>query len=162
MGLEVPGATCCDSLEQAATELRDVSFEVMVAAAPAETLLHWTALSHAVLDTAVVALLVEAPPESVLAALVTIPRQSRGIRVVSRSKRLEGVADAAPHFMGHLSVAAHLHRPSWSNRSSSFSWFLMYSRITASSRPTVETKYPLAQKCCPTKLRLRSPYTLAR
>ena len=38
----------------------------------------------------------------------------------------------------------------------------MYSRITASSRPTVETKYPRAQKCCPTKLRLRSPYTRAR
>src|SRR5712664_1284224 len=35
----------------------------------------------------------------------------------------------------------------------------MYSRITASSRPTVETKYPLAQKCCPTKLRFFSVYT---
>ena len=35
--------------------------------------------------------------------------------------------------------------------------FLMYSRITASSRPTVETKYPLAQKCWPVKLRFRSP-----
>jgi len=35
---------------------------------------------------------------------------------VSRSKRLEGVADAAPHFMGHLSVAGYRHRPSWSNR----------------------------------------------
>src|ERR1700682_2130038 len=33
----------------------------------------------------------------------------------------------------------------------------MYSRITASSRPTVETKYPLAQKCWPTKLRFFSP-----
>ena len=32
----------------------------------------------------------------------------------------------------------------------------MYARITASSRPTVDTKYPRAQKCCPTKLRLRS------
>ena len=29
----------------------------------------------------------------------------------------------------------------------------MYSRITSSSRPTVETKYPRAQKCCPTKFR---------
>jgi hypothetical protein len=29
-------------------------------------------------------------------------------------------------------------------------------------RPTVDTKYPRAQKCCPTKLRLRSPYTRAR
>jgi hypothetical protein len=33
----------------------------------------------------------------------------------------------------------------------------MYSRITASSRPTIEMKYPLAQKCCPVKLRFRSP-----
>jgi len=35
-------------------------------------------------------------------------------------------------------------------------------RIVASSRPTVETKYPWAQKCCPTKLRFLSPYTSAR
>src|ERR1700730_19464114 len=33
----------------------------------------------------------------------------------------------------------------------------MYPRITASSRPTVETKYPLAQKCCPTKITLLLP-----
>src|SRR6185295_1693813 len=38
----------------------------------------------------------------------------------------------------------------------------MYSRIACSSRPTVLTKYPLAQKCCPTKLRFLSPYTRAR
>ena len=38
----------------------------------------------------------------------------------------------------------------------------MYARITSSSRPTVDTKYPRAQKCCPTKFRLRSPYTRAR
>ena len=37
----------------------------------------------------------------------------------------------------------------------------VYFRITSSSRPTVETKYPLAQKLCPTKFRLRSPYTRA-
>ena len=37
----------------------------------------------------------------------------------------------------------------------------MYSRIAASSRPTVETKYPLAQKFCPTKLRFLSPYVRA-
>jgi hypothetical protein len=70
VGLEVPGATCCTSLEEAAAQLRDVNFEVMVAAAPAEALLQWTALSHAVLDTAVVALLVEAPPEAVVATLL--------------------------------------------------------------------------------------------
>ncbi len=70
VGLEVPGATCCASLEQAAAQLREIAFEVMVAAAPAETLLHWPALSHAVLDTAVIALLAEAPAEAVLAALL--------------------------------------------------------------------------------------------
>ena len=70
VGLEVPGATCCASLDEAAAHLRDVSFEVMVAAAPAEDLLHWPSLSHAVLDTAVVALLVEAPAEAVMAALL--------------------------------------------------------------------------------------------
>src|SRR5215472_6967564 len=38
----------------------------------------------------------------------------------------------------------------------------MYSRITVSSRPTVDTKYPRAQKCCPTKFLFVSPYTRAR
>jgi hypothetical protein len=38
----------------------------------------------------------------------------------------------------------------------------MYSRIAASSRPTVETKYPLAQKFCPTKLHFLSPYVRAK
>ena len=33
----------------------------------------------------------------------------------------------------------------------------MYRRMIASSRPTVDTKYPRAQKCCPTKLRFLSP-----
>ena len=70
VGLDVPGATCCASLDEAAVHLRQVSFEVMVAAAQAEALLHWVALSHAVLDTAVVALLREAPADAVLAALL--------------------------------------------------------------------------------------------
>src|SRR5438876_3186178 len=61
-----------------------------------------------------------------------------------------------------LSVADHRHRFSWSKRLSSCSWFRMYSRITVSSRPTVSTKYPRAQKLCPTKLRFRSPYTRAK
>ena len=38
----------------------------------------------------------------------------------------------------------------------------MYSRIISSSLPTVETKHPRAQKCCPTKFCFRSPYTRAR
>jgi hypothetical protein len=36
---------------------------------------------------------------------VIIPRQSRGLCFVSRSKRLDGVANAAPNSRGHLSVA---------------------------------------------------------
>ena len=40
----------------------------MVAATPADALLAWPALSHAVLDTAVVSLLAEAPAETLLAA----------------------------------------------------------------------------------------------
>jgi len=38
----------------------------------------------------------------------------------------------------------------------------MYARICASSRPIADTKYPRAQKCCPTKLRFLSPYTRAK
>jgi hypothetical protein len=37
----------------------------------------------------------------------------------------------------------------------------MYALMTPSSRPTVQTKYPRAPKCCPTKLRFLSPYTRA-
>ncbi|MBC7941788.1 MAG: GGDEF domain-containing protein [Chitinophagaceae bacterium] len=70
VGLVVPGATCCDNLEDAAAALRDVRFEVMVAASSAEALLQWPALTHAVLDTAVVALLAQAPAEPVTAALL--------------------------------------------------------------------------------------------
>jgi diguanylate cyclase (GGDEF)-like protein len=87
VGLDVPGATCCASLDEAAVHLRAVTFEVMVAAAPAEALLHWPALSHAVLDTAVVALLVEAPAEAVLAALL-----ERGVQDVV--VQTDGAAEA--------------------------------------------------------------------
>ena len=38
----------------------------------------------------------------------------------------------------------------------------MYSRITVSSRPTVDTQYPLDQKCCPTKFLFFFPYTRAK
>ena len=69
---------------------------------------------------------------------------------MNRSKRLcLGPLTSGP--VSHLKVAYHI--PSWSCLLSSFSWFWMYSRITVSSRPTVETKNPLAQKCSPTKLR---------
>jgi diguanylate cyclase len=57
VGIDVPGATCCATLDEAAARLRKVSFESMLAAVPASALLSWPALSHAVLDTAVVAVL---------------------------------------------------------------------------------------------------------
>ena len=70
VGLQVPDATNCANLDDATAQLRDIRFEVMVAAVPADALLHWTSLSHAVLDTAVIALLVEAPAEAVLGVLL--------------------------------------------------------------------------------------------
>jgi diguanylate cyclase (GGDEF)-like protein len=70
VGLDVPGATCCASLDEAAVKLREVAYEGLIAAAPAEALLHWPALSHAVLDTAVVALLAEPPTDTLLDALL--------------------------------------------------------------------------------------------
>jgi diguanylate cyclase len=57
VGIDVPGATCCATLDEAAAQLREVAFESMLAAVPAADLLAWPALSHAVLDTAVVAVL---------------------------------------------------------------------------------------------------------
>jgi diguanylate cyclase (GGDEF)-like protein len=64
VGLDVPGAVCCDSLETAAARLHETSFEMVVAAVPAAALLAWPALTQAVLDSAVVALLAEAPDEA--------------------------------------------------------------------------------------------------
>jgi diguanylate cyclase (GGDEF)-like protein len=61
VGLDVPGATCCTTLDAAARHLRDVAFEALLAAVPADELLAWPALSHAVLETAVVAVLPSAP-----------------------------------------------------------------------------------------------------
>jgi diguanylate cyclase (GGDEF)-like protein len=70
VGLEVPGATCCTSLDEAAAHLRAVAYEVMVCATPVEALLHWPALSYAVLDTAVVALLAQPPDDAMLGGLL--------------------------------------------------------------------------------------------
>ena len=61
VGIDVEGATCCATLEAAAAQLRVVSYEAMLAALPAADLLAWPALAHAVLDTAVVAVLPQAP-----------------------------------------------------------------------------------------------------
>src|ERR1700732_680994 len=77
-------------------------------------------------------------------------------------KAAEGAAEAAPDRVGHLKVAHQRHRFICSRRLSSSSCFLMYSRITSVSRPTVDTKYPLAQKRWPTKFRFFSPYTRAK
>jgi diguanylate cyclase (GGDEF)-like protein len=70
VGIEVPGAVCCHTLDEAAAQLRDVSFEMLLVARPAAELLAWGALSHAVLDSAVVALLAEAPDEATQAQLL--------------------------------------------------------------------------------------------
>ncbi len=69
VGLDVPGATCCATLGDAAARMRDVLYESMLAAVPAAELLAWPALSHAVLDTAVVAVL-PSPPDDATQSLL--------------------------------------------------------------------------------------------
>jgi len=64
VGIEVEGAACCATLEAAAVHLREVHYESMLAALPAAELLAWPALAHAVLDTAVVAVLPQAPDDA--------------------------------------------------------------------------------------------------
>ena len=86
VGLEVPGAACCASLDEAAQRLHEVAYEVLAVAAPAETLLRWPALSHAVLDTAVVALLATPPDDAVLGGLL-----ERGVQdIVVQSDSVAG------------------------------------------------------------------------
>jgi diguanylate cyclase (GGDEF)-like protein len=87
IGIEVPGATCCHTLDEAAAQLRDVAFEVLLAAVPASDLLVWPALSHAVLDTAVVAVLPEVPDDAT--QLLLLERGVQDIVVPA-----EGAADA--------------------------------------------------------------------
>jgi diguanylate cyclase (GGDEF)-like protein len=70
VGLDVPGATCCASLEAAAAQLRQVAFESMLAALPAAELLAWPALAQAVLDTALVAVLPASPDAATQALLL--------------------------------------------------------------------------------------------
>ena len=71
-----------------------------------------------------------------------------------------GIAHAAPAYRSHLTLANQRRRCTLSRRSSSRSWSVMHSWVTASSRPKVWTKYPLDQKCHPAKLCLRSPQAL--
>lgn len=95
VGLSVPGATCCDDLDSAALALREVRFEVMVASASAEALLHWPALSHAVLDTAVVALLAQAPADSMTAALLERGIQDIVVQLDTPAEALQRRMDIA-------------------------------------------------------------------
>src|ERR1700730_14961987 len=77
-------------------------------------------------------------------------------------KAAERAAGSESDRVGHLKVAHRRHRFICSRRLSSSACCLMYSRITSVSRPTVDTKYSLAQKCWPTKFRFFSPYTRAK
>jgi diguanylate cyclase (GGDEF)-like protein len=127
VGLEVPGASCCANLDEAAQRLREVAYEVLVAAAPAETLLHWPALSHAVLDTAVVALLAGPPDDAVLGGLlergvqdVVVQSDSaaealqRRMEIAVRRKALDRVArrafatDLATGLPNHTQLLEHM------------------------------------------------------
>ena len=58
----------------------------------------------------------------------------------------------------YCKAAAHRHRFSWPKRLSSSFFFRMHSRITLSSEATVDTQNSRTPKCCPTKLRFRSPW----
>ncbi len=69
VGIDVPGATCCATLDEAAAQLREVAFESLLLAVPAADLLAWPALAHAVLDSAVVAVL-PAPVDAALQLLL--------------------------------------------------------------------------------------------
>jgi diguanylate cyclase (GGDEF)-like protein len=70
VGLQVPGTECVASLDEAALRLRDVAYEVVLLAVPVDDLLQWGALSQAVLDSAVVAVLVHPPGEAEQAQLL--------------------------------------------------------------------------------------------
>ena len=95
VGLEVPGAICCANLDEAAAHLRAVNFEVVVAAVPAQELLHWAALSHAVLDSAVIALLLDAPGEALLAALLERGVQDMVVQTDDAAQALQRRMDIA-------------------------------------------------------------------
>jgi len=92
-------------------------------------------------------------------------RQSRWLVSVNRPRRFEVVSRSRAAGFGEPPPAAQreppmggsfFHMLNWSDRLSSASCRWMYSRTAASSRPTVETKYPRAQKCCPVTHHLRN------
>lgn len=70
VGLDIPGAVCVATLDEATVRLREMSFEMLLASVSAADLIAWSALSHAVLDTAVVAVLPEAPDEALQSQLL--------------------------------------------------------------------------------------------
>jgi diguanylate cyclase (GGDEF)-like protein len=127
VALDVPGATCCTTLEAAADHLRDVAFESMLAAVPAAELLAWPALSHAVLDTAVVAVLPVAPDAATQALLlergvqdIVVPAEApadalrRRLEVALQRKALERMArkafatDLATGLPNHSQLLEHM------------------------------------------------------
>jgi len=127
VGLDVPGAVSCASLEEAGTRLREVSFEMFLAAVPAAELLAWNALSHAVLDTAVVAVLPVAPDAAAQALLlergvqdIVVQTDSpadalrRRLEIASQRKALERVArrafatDLATGLPNHSQLLEHM------------------------------------------------------
>ena len=127
VALDVPGATCCATLEAAADHLRDVAFESMLAAVPAAELLAWPALSHAVLETAVVAVLPVAPDAATQALLlergvqdIVVPAEApadalrRRLEVALQRKALERMArkafatDLATGLPNHSQLLEHM------------------------------------------------------
>jgi len=127
VGIEVPGATCCHTLDEAALHLRDVAYEVLLAAVPADELLGWAALSHAVLDTAVVAVLPELPDESTQQLLlergvqdVVVPADSAADalrrrmeiavqrKVLDRAARKAFATDLATGLPNHTQLLEHM------------------------------------------------------
>ncbi len=94
--------------------------------------------------------------------LVITSGKAGGLEIVNRSKRLwvllaEPPKGAGPVKPGATQGGYSLHLATCSNRLSSASGACIYRRLTASSRPTVETHYPRAQQGSPTKCRCRPP-----
>ena len=88
----------------------------------------------------------QVPPAKPVACSVNRPRR---FGVVSRS-RAAGFGEPPPAAQREPPMGgSFFHMLNWSDRLSSASCRWMYSRTAASSRPTVDTKYPRAQKCCP-------------
>ena len=127
VGLDVAGATCCSTLDEAGAHLREVAFESMLAAVPADELLGWPALSHAVLDCAVVAVLPAVPDHATQNLLlergvqdVVVPAESpadalrRRLEIALQRKALDRIArkafatDLATGLPNHTQLLEHM------------------------------------------------------